>query len=192
MSNKTTTTTKTLTLVFFALEVEDEADLLLGMSGGIDGLDAGLEERAPPHVQELREHLVVLAGDVADVGVGEENGHGTMVVRVLIFTHEPQYEYSKNSFIAGAITWLTGRAVTIPQHAHARGAVHVGLASDHVTLASIAPFVRALDADSRFDLRPFDAIGARFELLEHLDALVFPDGSDHAELVAGGMFSEER
>lgn len=106
--------------------------------------------------------------------------------KIVVFTHEPQYESGKRPFIAGAIKWLTGRTITIPQHVHGLHAVSVGLATDRVTLASVAPFVCALDADSRFDLSSVDAIGAAFDSLEHLDAMVFPDGSDDAALLTGG------
>ena len=159
----------------------DGGPFLKAQSGGVEGASFTTWATYHSEINLTGRVSPNMFGSVAIAGGTLESG------KIVVFTHEPQYEYSKNSFIAGAITWLTGRAVTIPQHAHARGAIHVGLASDGITLASIAPFVRALDADSRFDLRPFDAIGARFELLEHLDALVFPDGSDHAELVAGGI-----
>lgn len=154
---------------------------LVAVANGVDGASFAAWATYRSEINLTGRVSNLMFGSVAIAGGTFGDG------KVVVFTHEPQYESGKRSFVAGAIKWLTGRDVTIPLHTHALHAASVAIATDRVPLKSVDALVCALDADPRFDLSSVDAVGATFDSLEHLDALVFPDGSDAAPLVAGGV-----
>lgn len=121
--------------------------------------------------------------------VGGTYGKG----RVFAIGLHPESVALTRDIVAGAFRFVAGRDVTFPRaRPRARRALTVGFFTPPVQGVADAQAILQLEADGEVDLFPVAADEVRFNALDHLDALVLPDGdakqyANFAKTLSGGL-----
>ncbi|MCQ2392054.1 MAG: C69 family dipeptidase [Kiritimatiellae bacterium] len=123
------------------------------------------------------------AGDLDDPGksfamrgnvamVGGTFGKG----RVFAIALHPESFVCTRDIVRAAMSYVAGRPVTFPVRERASRALSVGYFTPVMAGITTAQALAQLDVEPSIDLFPIAADEIRFNMLDHLDVLVLPDG----------------
>lgn len=102
--------------------------------------------------------------------------------RIVVFTVHPEYDPDDHQMLKEAFGYLSGTTnVTWTLPTRKRGQLSVGFITDNTWGVETAELVQRLVREQKFDVVPvnLEAVGAR--TLNHLDALIAPDGCNFKE-----------
>ncbi len=103
--------------------------------------------------------------------VGGTYGSG----RVFVTSCHPEFFENSRVLVKGGFRFITGRGITFPVRRRSRRAYTVAFYSEYPRGLDTVKALLAIDADGRMDLFPVNNEDIRRGLLDHADALLFPD-----------------
>lgn len=119
---------------------------------------------------ELRKKSFAMTGCPALLGGTYGKG------KVFAITCHPESFVETRHIVVGAFRYVTGREVTFPARPRPHRALTVAFFSPVISGTNTAAFVVALDKMFGVDLFPMSGDEFAFNMLDHADVLVLPDG----------------
>lgn len=141
----------------------------------------------------------VFDGDVADEKVKfAMKGHPAVVGgtfgkgRVFAIASHPESFTLTRDILRGALRFVAGREVRLPERTRVRGALSVGFFTPVIAGVTAAQAILQLEATENIDLFPLAADEINRNMLDHVDVVVLPDGvtdwyGKYAKLLASSL-----